>query len=177
MDVLEHLEEEHRKVEAMLASLKEAQDPKERSAGLDELASALGTHMAVEEQFLYPLLAEVTDAETAADAGDEHALARKGLAAARERIEEGAFSAAIETLESAIAHHVEEEEHELFPVLRERAGERLAEMDPEDLENRVQTTSSDATRAELYERAKELDIGGRSDMTKDELAHAIEEAS
>ena len=34
-------------------------------------------------------------------------------------------------------------------------------------------TSRDATKQELYERAKELDIPRRSAMTKDELARAI----
>jgi hypothetical protein len=33
------------------------------------------------------------------------------------------------------------------------------------------------TRDELYERAKELDIQGRSDMNKDELAAAVEDAA
>jgi iron-sulfur cluster repair protein YtfE (RIC family) len=177
MDVLEHLEREHRKVESMLASLKETEDPQERSSGLDDLDRALRTHMAVEERFLYPLLAEVTDRETAANAVDEHALARDALSAARQRVEDGAFSAAVETLESAIAHHVEEEEQEHFPTLRERSSDRLAQLDPHQLERQVDRTSDGATRAELYERAKQLQIPGRSDMTKDQLAHAIEEAS
>ena len=34
-------------------------------------------------------------------------------------------------------------------------------------------TARDATKQELYERAKELDIPRRSAMTKDELARAI----
>lgn len=35
----------------------------------------------------------------------------------------------------------------------------------------------DRTRKQLYERARELDIEGRSKMNKDELVHAIREAS
>lgn len=38
------------------------------------------------------------------------------------------------------------------------------------------TTDSDTTKAELDERAKELDIEGRSSMNKDELAKAVEDA-
>ena len=34
----------------------------------------------------------------------------------------------------------------------------------------------DATRDELYQEAKERDIAGRSSMTKDELAAAVEQA-
>lgn len=33
--------------------------------------------------------------------------------------------------------------------------------------------AQDTTRDELYERAQELDIPGRSDMSKDELAEAV----
>lgn len=36
--------------------------------------------------------------------------------------------------------------------------------------------SDDVTKAELDERARELDISGRSSMNKDELAAAIKEA-
>ena len=36
---------------------------------------------------------------------------------------------------------------------------------------------SEMTRDELYEKAKELEIEGRSTMSKDELAKAVESAS
>lgn len=39
-----------------------------------------------------------------------------------------------------------------------------------------QSESDGPTREELYERAQELDIEGRSDMNKDELAQAVEAA-
>jgi uncharacterized protein YjbJ (UPF0337 family) len=37
--------------------------------------------------------------------------------------------------------------------------------------------AEDTTRDELYEKARELDIEGRSDMTKDELAQAVRRES
>src|SRR5581483_9546225 len=39
------------------------------------------------------------------------------------------------------------------------------------------TNSNDASRQELYERAQQLDIPGRSQMTKDELAEAVRQRS
>jgi iron-sulfur cluster repair protein YtfE (RIC family) len=173
MDVLEHLMEEHRKVEALLSKLKSSKEGSGRDELLSELKESLTTHMAVEERFIYPLMAEVIDEETATEATDEHALARDGLAAAEERAEEGAFEAAIEVLTAGISHHVEEEETELFPKLRERAADRLAEMEPEELEAQVKSDGDGATRDELYQRARQADIPGRSDMSKGELAEAL----
>jgi len=169
-DVLDHLIEEHRKVEQLLARLKESEPGAERQDLFDELRSSLGTHMAVEERFVYPLMAEHLGEDESADATDEHELARAGLAEAAKRLEEGAFEAAIDILEAGIGHHVEEEESDQFPALREKAGPQLAEMDPEALEAVV-----DKTQAELYDEAKEAGVDGRSTMDKEELAEALGE--
>jgi hemerythrin-like domain-containing protein len=173
-DVLDHLIEEHRKVEQMLARLKESEPGAARDQLFQDLRDSLGTHMAVEERFVYPLMAEHMGEEEADDATDEHELARSGLEEAAQRLEEGAFEAAVEILEAGIGHHVEEEESEQFPTLREKAGAQLAEMDPEALEAAVKADGT--TRDELYEKAKEADVPGRSQMTKDELAQAVGDA-
>ena len=58
MDVLTHLTEEHRKVEAMLAVLADSEPGDERESTVWELEEALSTHMLVEEQFVYPIVKE-----------------------------------------------------------------------------------------------------------------------
>lgn len=173
MHVIDHLEEEHRKVETMLRELKEVSAGPQRQRLVFELKTALSTHMAVEERFIYPLLADNLDAEQADEAADEHALARDGLAAAEERVEDGAFVAAIESLEAGIKHHVEEEEQELFPELRAKCAEQLDAMDPEQLEAEVIASGDGVTRDDLYRQAQAVGIAGRSKMTKDELAEAL----
>lgn len=176
MDVLDHLIEEHRKVEDLLAQIKDTEPSAERDRLFGEIDDALTTHMAVEERFLYPLVAEHIGKEDAENATDEHTLAREGLAAVKERLEEGAFEAAVDILEKGISHHVTEEEDSLFPELRAKAASQLAEMDPEQLEKQVQTVPDvDLTKDELYEQAKAADVEGRSSMTKDELAAALDE--
>lgn len=173
-DVLDHLIEEHREVERMLARLKESEPGAERDRLFEELRSSLGTHMAVEERFVYPLMAEHLGEDEADDATDEHRLARAGLAEAAKRLEEGAFEAAIDILEAGIGHHVEEEETDQFPRLREKAGTQLAEMDPEELEAAVEGGGG-KTRDELYAEAQQAGIEGRSTMDKQQLAEALGE--
>ena len=59
MDVLEHLVEEHRKVERLIAKLEATSVPNERRSIMAELGDSLATHMAVEEERVYPIIDEV----------------------------------------------------------------------------------------------------------------------
>lgn len=169
MDVIEHLTEEHRKAEQLMQQLGASEPGAERDRLIGELEEALTVHMAVEEEFLYPIVAEVIGSEDAEEADAEHDLARDGLATLREMASQPGFGAAVDMLKGGIGHHVEEEEQELFPKLRAEAGDRIAGLDPEKLE-----ALAGATRDELYEQAKAKGVEGRSTMTKAELADAVE---
>jgi iron-sulfur cluster repair protein YtfE (RIC family) len=174
MDVLNHLEQEHRKVEAMLAALSDSEPGPDRERTLGELEKSLATHMAVEEQFIYPLVEEDVDEEMADEADIEHKLARTGLAKMRELVDQPGFGAAVEMVKGGIGHHVKEEETEMFPALRKQAAEQIARLDPEALEEQVKAApSNDSTKAELYEQARKAGIEGRSSMSKDELVDAL----
>jgi hemerythrin-like domain-containing protein len=179
MDLLDHLTQEHRTAEGLLSQLEDTEPGDERDRLIAELDDALRTHMGVEERFLYPIVREAIGDDDAAEAENEHQLARDGLQQLTDLSDEGGFGAAVEMLKAGIQHHVEEEEGEMFPQLRERAADRLAELDPEQLEAQVRAGGSGddgPTKAELYERAKEADVEGRSTMSKDELAAALDES-
>jgi len=175
MDVIDHLTQEHRKAEALMEQLKESAAGETRDQLIVELTDALSTHMAVEEQFLYPIVTEVIGEETEAEAETEHGLAREGLAKLDQLRDQPGFGAALDMVKAGIAHHVEEEEQEVFPQLRQKAADRLAELDPDQLEAQVKSQSPDVdlTKDELYRQAQDADIAGRSSMTKDELAQAV----
>jgi iron-sulfur cluster repair protein YtfE (RIC family) len=168
MDILEHLTEEHRKAEQLMEQLGLSEPGPDRSALIDELEEALAIHMAVEEQFLYPIVEEAIGSEEADEANAEHGLARQGLGVLRTKASEPGFGAAVDMLKGGITHHVDEEENELFPQLRQKAGDRLALLDPEKLEK-----VAGATREALYKAAREQGVEGRSTMTKAELADAV----
>lgn len=83
------------------------------------------------------------------------------------------FPAKVSVVKEQVQHHIEEEEGELFPRVREELDqERLSELG-QQLQLRAQGEMH--TQEELRERAAELDIEGRSKMSKEELVEAIEE--
>ena len=138
MDVLEHLEEEHRKVEKMIAQLESSKSAQERRPVLAELGDSLATHMAVEEERVYPIIEEVLGSDKAREAQQEHDASRTEMATMVELIDSGDFVSAVAQFKKGISHHVEEEERELFPQLRQKAPDAIAELgDPEDVEDEV----------------------------------------
>ena len=76
--------------------------------------------MEIEESQVYPQLEQV-DNEIAEEANVEHGLVQ-GLDKLQELIGMPGFGAAVDMLKAGIGHHVEEEETEVFPQLREKLG-------------------------------------------------------
>ena len=87
---------------------------------MSKLDAALQLHMKIEEELVYPLVAELVGSEDAREANIEHGLARDGLASLTKLVDEPGFGAAVAMLTAGIKHHVKEEEHEVFPDLKKR---------------------------------------------------------
>jgi iron-sulfur cluster repair protein YtfE (RIC family) len=171
VNILDQLITEH-----LMAEIAETDAGTQRATLVDELAAQLHQHMAVEEQFLYPIVTEVLGDEPATEGRNEHDLARAGLVSMDELAEEPGFSAALEMVKAGLAHHVHDEESDMFPRLRRYAAERIGALDHDLLAAWVDEQASlEPTRDELYERAQDIDVPGRSTMTKPELADATAE--
>lgn len=121
MKATDLLKQQHRTVEALFAKI-EAGEPE----ALKDLASALAAHMAIEHEFFYPESREI-DEDQIAEAFEEHAIAEVALKRALAcDPEDEAFDARVTVLKELIAHHVKEEESELFPdVESELDGDQL----------------------------------------------------
>jgi hemerythrin-like domain-containing protein len=144
VDVLEHLEQEHRKVEKMIAQLEQSRTTEERTSILADLGDSLATHMAVEEERVYPIVQEALGSDKAREAQKEHDTSRDDVAAMVEQIESDSFAAALAKFKQGISHHVEEEEQEIFPQLRQKASAEIAALgNPHEVEQEVKEELSD----------------------------------
>jgi hemerythrin-like domain-containing protein len=214
-DPLEMLTNEHRQAEQLMGRLEDADGDEQRQL-CEQLAEMLTMHMDLEEEHVYPMVQRLVGDEEAEEANTEHRLAREGVANLTELVGEPGFGDALEMLKAGIKHHVEEEENEVFPELRDKVDEGeldelgtilerahgadadrdddlddderqldspQLDLDAADDRNEARRATSgngsgsgdnEPSKQELYERAKEMGIKGRSSMTKQELARAVQ---
>jgi hemerythrin-like domain-containing protein len=118
-DPMRILKADHREVEKLLDQLADSEEGAEREAMLDELVTKLSAHMDAEESIVYPPVKSEVGEEDEEEAEIEHGLAREGLQKLQQMVEMPGFGAAVEMLKGGIAHHVEEEETQLLPELKE----------------------------------------------------------
>jgi hemerythrin superfamily protein len=189
-DVVALITSQHRRLDELLEQAE--QDSSAAPALLRQVADLLRPHSEAEESFVYPRIAELRpeEAEEVHDGTAEHhhaeALLDELLAGDPD---EPGWDGKLAALAGELRHHVEEEETDLLPVLaenasaeeREELGARFAtatgssEIRTDALSG--EAVPADATKTELYEQAKDLDVPGRSKMTKEELAEAVTENS
>lgn len=117
-DPIALLKRDHREAEALLKQLSDSKPGSRRNASVAKLETALTLHMQIEEQLIYPLVAELVNDDAAEEATNEHELVRDGLLTLSELKEQPGFGAAVAMLTAGIKYHVKEEEHEVFPALK-----------------------------------------------------------
>jgi iron-sulfur cluster repair protein YtfE (RIC family) len=192
VDVTHRLRKDHDVVRELFASFEQAHEGGDE-ARMAELAEAacreLDVHAEVEEQIFYPAVRERAGdelADTIAEAFEEHHVVKVVIGELRELpASDEAFAAKFTVLRELVEHHADEEEQELFPQVRTMfdkvellgLGRRIEEREAalaEDRDQQEEILDLEAmSKAELYTKAKEQDIDGRSTMTKQELVEAI----
>jgi iron-sulfur cluster repair protein YtfE (RIC family) len=181
MDPTKLLEADHRKVEELFEKIASA-DEDRRPPLIEDLVTSLRAHMQVEEVALYPAMDPVTGSEPVQEGVTEHELARKNMQAMVELAPgQPGFEGALETLKAAVSHHVDDEEQEVFPKLREEGREILDSVQKRVMQLRSElglpadpSAIADAsTKEELQSDAKAAGIEGYSSMTKEQLAEAL----
>jgi hemerythrin superfamily protein len=117
-DPIAMLKRDHREAAAMLKELAGSKPGATRRKKTDKLVAALTLHMAIEEELVYPLVAERVGTDEEQEAETEHGLARDGLAEMVKLVDAGGYGAAVAMVTAGIKHHVKEEETEIFPKLK-----------------------------------------------------------
>lgn len=183
MDAITLLTQDHRTVDKLFDRFEQTRDAGERRQLVDNMIEELSIHAAIEEQELYPFMRRVLPQDDPVDEAEhEHAEAKAILAGlSRLQPDDEHFEPVATELIADVRHHVQEEENELFPQLREAVTEDdLNELGQslEQARHRAPTKPSagdlqQLTQEELYEIAQKIGLEGRSGMTKDELTAAL----
>ena len=118
-DPMRILKADHREAEKLLGKLADSEEGSERQQMVEELTMKLTAHMELEESIVYPSVREAVGQEDEEEAEVEHRLAREGLEKLSSMMEVPGFGAVVEMLKGGIMHHVQEEEHELLPELKD----------------------------------------------------------
>ena len=188
MDALELLTSDHNEVRRLAGDFVQSAEATHKLQLVRQMAKELELHTTIEEDIFYPAARREGGeiAELVEEGIEEHGEVDELLAQLADMTAaDPDFEATAQQLIAAVEHHASEEEQEMFPKLRQRwdAGklQRLGEELAAAKSGEPVVRSEDAdvtsmTKAELYEKAKELDIEGRSKMNKDELAEAVTEA-
>ena len=114
------LEQDHREAERFFGEYEKLDNKAEREALAIKICLALRVHTQIEEEIFYPAAREALDSpELIDEALVEHAAAKQ-LLDEIESMEVGdqLLDAKVKVLGEQIRHHVQEEEKELFPKLK-----------------------------------------------------------
>jgi hypothetical protein len=119
-DVFEMLKTDHRHVQDLFTRFEDA-DKRSRSSIADETLTALEVHAALEEELVYPAIAEVIDDEESInEAREEHHVAKLLIKELRRMdADDEGFATKFKVLGELVSHHIEEEEGEVFPQAQE----------------------------------------------------------
>lgn len=182
-DAIQLITDDHRAMEKLFDRVKK--ERARRPELLQEVAGMLIAHSRAEEDKVYPDVAKKAgDRHEAHHGAEEHHEAEKLLHEAERMDPKGeAFERAFGEFVEAVQHHVQEEENEILPSLRDAVSKRrlndlgraFAERRDQELA-RYKKGAKPASKEQLYKEARDLDIHGRSSMKKDELARAVEAA-
>jgi hemerythrin superfamily protein len=123
-DAITLLESQHREVEEMFKKYENLTDRAKASKKkiADQICAALTMHTQIEEEIFYPATREASkETEDMVDeAVVEHASAKDLIAQILDMDpEDDLYDAKVKVLSEMIDHHVEEEEQEMFPKVRE----------------------------------------------------------
>lgn len=128
-DALTLLSGQHREVEGLFEKLESARGTAQKERLFAKLADALAAHAKIEEEIFYPsVFSKKTETELR-ESIEEHLVVKRLVAdMLAMKASDPQFMSKASVLKEVVRHHVEEEEHQLFPEVRQQGEEDLDEL-------------------------------------------------
>jgi hypothetical protein len=150
MKATDLLKKQHREVKALFKKIENTENGRERRRLMNEIATNLEAHTAIEEEMFYPAIRglETQKAEEMVmEAFEEHHVVKLVLAELpKVNPEDERFEAKMTVLSELVEHHVEEEEKEMFKLAQKLGKDELSEL-AEQMEERFQALKSQRREA------------------------------
>jgi hypothetical protein len=128
MKATQLLKKQHREVKALFKQVEGTDDSSARRRLMGEIEEKLKLHTFIEEEIFYPAVKELEARvkkakEMVLEAFEEHHVVDLVLAELP-KVDPAAdtFEAKMTVLKELVEHHVQEEEHEMFPMAEKRFG-------------------------------------------------------
>ncbi len=125
MDIFELIKADHRKVEKIFSELQSTNSSKKLDQGFKQLYQELNLHAQVEELTFYPSIRNYEGTEELLEEAEEEHTEVKVMLEQMKSIDSSSaeFKEKISQLKEAVQHHVQEEENEVFPKVRQMMNE------------------------------------------------------
>jgi hemerythrin superfamily protein len=187
MNALDLLTADHNRVRGLFARWREAEERDDQGEMITmaaKIIEELEVHTTIEEEIFYPAVHDHSEelADVVDEGVEEHHVA-KVLIDELANLEAGQaqWRAKMTVLIENVEHHAEEEEDEMFPMIRSAASATTLEELGERLESRkgalgapTPADAAELSTGELREKAKEQEIPGRSSMNAEELRATVD---
>jgi len=185
MDALELLTADHNRVRGLFTRFQAAEGSNDGEAArlAATIFEELEVHTRIEEELFYPAVTKSNEEihELVTEGIEEHHVVDEIMAEARQLDpSDEAWAAKVKVLIENVEHHAEEEEQELFPLVRKafdadaraQLGQRL-EARKAEMGAPTAADKEHFTTEELNRLAREQQIPGRSSMKRDELLATV----
>jgi hemerythrin-like domain-containing protein len=144
------LKQQHDEVKELFKRFEAAEDKPEKQELFEQIADDFAAHGEIEEKIFYPAVYVGELKEKLQEAVEEHLAAKRVVADLLEmEPSDEQFDPKMKVLKELIEHHVEEEEGELFPLVRQNFAREELEALGEQMEQMFNQLQEDEPREQI----------------------------